>query len=151
MGANNVVTLVGKYGGESSFSGAGAGGLATAVAVVSDLLALSQQDGSERAQVWESGTVVGAPARPYYLRFVVKDRPGILASISASLARQSINLDAVLQEPGYRKDALPFVITVEPCEESALRAAMSEIGNQDFNAKPPLVMPILLQEKPLDA
>ena len=38
LGANNVVTIYGKYGGESAFSGAGAGGPATAVAVVSDLL-----------------------------------------------------------------------------------------------------------------
>src|SRR6266545_1481230 len=44
MGANNVVTIGGQYGGESSFSGAGAGGPATAVAVVSDLLALTQRD-----------------------------------------------------------------------------------------------------------
>ena len=58
---------------------------------------------------------------PYYLRFVVHDRPGILASIAAALARQGVNLDAVLQEPGYPKDALPFVITVEPCAEAALR------------------------------
>ncbi len=57
------------------------------------------------------------PARPYYLRFVVRDRPGILAAIAAALARQDVNLDAVLQEPGYPKDALPFVITVEACEE----------------------------------
>src|SRR5262245_55576723 len=41
-GANNVVSVYGRYGGESSFSGAGAGGPATAVAVVSDLLALTQ-------------------------------------------------------------------------------------------------------------
>src|SRR5919106_4199026 len=40
-GANNVVTIFGQFGGESSFSGAGAGGPATAVAVVSDLLALA--------------------------------------------------------------------------------------------------------------
>ena len=68
------------------------------------------------------------PARPYYLRFVVRDRPGILASIAAALARQGINLDAVLQEPGYPKEALPFVITVEACEEAALRAAMQDIA-----------------------
>ncbi len=34
MGANNIVTVAGHYGGENSFSGAGAGGPATAVAVV---------------------------------------------------------------------------------------------------------------------
>ncbi len=46
MGANNVVTHLRPYGGESTFSGAGAGGPATAVAVVSDLLALTQRSGT---------------------------------------------------------------------------------------------------------
>lgn len=143
MGANNVVTIVGHYGGENSFSGAGAGGPATAVAVVSDLLSLTQRT-HERGEEWPAGTITPPPARPYYLRFVVRDRPGILASIAASLARQGINLDAVLQEPGYPKDALPFVITVEACEEAPLKAALQEIARSDFNAEPPLALPMLL-------
>ena len=147
MGANNVVTIGGQYGGESSFSGAGAGGPATAVAVVSDLLALTQRD-RDHGEEWVPATVVAPPARPYYLRFVVRDHPGILASIASSLARQGINLDAVLQEPGYPKDSLPCVITVEACEEAALRAAMDEIARADFHAEPPLALPMLLGDDP---
>ncbi len=147
-GANNVVTISGQFGGESSFSGAGAGGPATAVAVVSDLLALSGHRGNgEHTEVWLPGTLVASPPRPYYLRFVVHDRPGILATIAAALARQDINLDAVLQEPGYPKDALPFVITVEACEEAALRAAVEDITEADFHAQPPLALPMLLGEQ----
>jgi homoserine dehydrogenase len=143
MGANNVVTIGGQYGGESSFSGAGAGGPATAVAVVSDLLALTQRD-RDHGEEWLPGRVVAPPARPYYLRFIVQDRPGILASIASKLAKEGINLDAVLQEPGYPKDRLPFVITVEPCEESALKAALKEITTESFHAEPPLALPMLL-------
>jgi homoserine dehydrogenase len=144
-GANNVVTILGQFGGESSFSGAGAGGPATAVAVVSDLLALaSRTRSSEHAEEWSAGTVVRPPALPYYLRFVVHDRPGLIASIAASLARQGINLDALLQEPGYPKEALPFVITVEECDEEALRTAIGEIARLDFHAEAPLALPMLL-------
>jgi len=147
-GANNVVTIFGQFGGESRFSGAGAGGPATAVAVVSDLLALAgQARNGEHAEQWLPGTVVPPPVRPYYLRFVVRDRPGILASIAAALARQDINLDAVLQEPGYPKDALPFVITVEACDEAALRVAVEDIGRADFHAEPPLALPMLLGDQ----
>ncbi|MEQ1757634.1 MAG: homoserine dehydrogenase [Vicinamibacterales bacterium] len=143
QGANNVVTLFGRYGGESSFSGAGAGGPATGVAVVSDLLGLAHRvpDGGDS---WTSASIVAPPARPYYLRFVVRDQPGILASIAAALAQQGINLDAVLQEPDYPKDALPFVITVEPCEERHLVTALEEIGRADYHAEPPLALPLLL-------
>lgn len=143
MGANNVVTISGHYGGENSFSGPGAGGLATAVAVVSDLLSLTQRT-HDRSEEWPAGSVTGAPPRPYYLRFVVYDRPGILASIAAALAGQGINLDAVLQQPGYPKNALPFVITVEASEEASLTAALDEIGRFEFNAEPPLSLPMLL-------
>ena len=143
MGANNVVTISGHYGGQNSFSGAGAGGPATAVAVVSDLLSLTQRI-QDRSEEWPSGAVTSPSPRPYYLRFVVHDRPGILSSIAAALAGHGINLDAVLQQPGYPKDALPFVITVEACEEAPLRAALDEIARFDFHAEPPLSMPMLL-------
>jgi homoserine dehydrogenase len=145
MGANNVVTITGHYGGENSFSGAGAGGPATAVAVVSDLLSLTQRD-RDHGEEWAPARIVPPPPRPYYLRFVVEDRPGILASIAASLASQGINLDAVLQEPGYPKDTLPFVITVEDCEEAALASALGEIGEADYHAEPPLALPMFLNE-----
>ena len=87
------------------------------------------------------------PARSYYLRFIVKDRPGIVASITAALARHGINVDALVQEPGFSKDHLPFVVTVEPCEQTALDAACREIDAEDFHAEPPLVMPVLPGEE----
>ena len=143
-GANNVVTIYGKYGGESSFSGAGAGGPATAVAVVSDLLALTQGGRQNETEEWSPASFVAPPPLPYYLRFIVKDRPGILAAISTAMAKYDVNLDAVLQEPGYPKDRLPFVITVEPCEEAALLEALGELSDADWHAEPPLALPRLL-------
>jgi homoserine dehydrogenase len=145
LGANNVVTIYGQYGGESAFSGAGAGGPATAVAVVSDLLALTQRLPHD-AEEWKPATILAPPARPYYLRFVVKDRPGILATIAGALAAQHVNLDAVLQETGYPKDRLPFVITIEACEEAALVGALHQIGAADWHAEPPLALPMLVGE-----
>jgi homoserine dehydrogenase len=144
QGANNVVSISGKYGGQSSFSGAGAGGPATAVAVVSDLLALTQTRRGDRAESWAETTLTAPPPRHYYLRFVVHDRPGIIAHIAAALAQQGVNLDALLQEPGYPKDRLPFVITVEPCEEAALAAALEQITRAEWHAEPPLALPMLL-------
>lgn len=144
VGANNVVSVFGQYGGESSFSGAGAGGPATAVAVVSDLLALTRQRTANGAESWTRQSLSAPPPRSYYLRFVVHDRPGILAFIASALAAQGVNVDALLQEPGYPKDLLPFVITVEPCTEAALTAALGQIAAADWHAAPPLALPMLI-------
>jgi homoserine dehydrogenase len=57
-----------------------------------------------------------------------------------------VNLDAVLQEPGYPKDALPFVITVESCEDGALTDALGEMASEDWHAEPPLALPLLTDE-----
>ena len=55
----------------------------------------------------------------FTLDFVIQgpQAPFFLAAERGYYAREGINLDAVLQEPGYPKDRLPFVITVEACEE----------------------------------
>jgi len=138
------VSIYGKYGGETSFSGAGAGGLATAVAVVSDLLSLTAERRRHEVEEWLPGSPAAPPPMPYYLRFVVHDKPGILAFIAAALARQGVNLDALLQEPGYPKDQLPFVITLEPCAEAQLHAALAEISKTEWHAVPPLALPMLV-------
>ncbi|HYJ94983.1 MAG TPA: ACT domain-containing protein, partial [Vicinamibacterales bacterium] len=105
---------------------------------------LTQGGRQNEAEEWSPASFVAPPPLPYYLRFIVKDRPGILAAISTAMAKYDVNLDAVLQEPGYPKDRLPFVITVEPCEEDALLEALGELSDADWHAEPPLALPRLL-------
>ena len=88
-------------------------------------------------------SITEAPPRPYYLRFVVKDKPGILSTAATALSKQHVNVDALLQEPGYPKDRLVFVITVEACPEAALRKAMADISAAEWHAEPPVAMPML--------
>ena len=82
----------------------------------------------------------------HYIRFIVKDRPGIVAEIAGGLARQRINIGALLQRPGFPEDRLPFVVTVEPCATSALRRALEEIGKMDCLIEPPVELQILEPE-----
>jgi hypothetical protein len=46
------------------------------------------------------------------------------------------------------KDSLPFVITVEACEESAINKAIQAISKEDFHAEPPVALPMLLGDDP---
>ena len=49
---------------------------------------------------------------PHYVRFVVRDRPGIVAEVAATFAKYGIGIDALLQKPGYPRSALPFIMTL---------------------------------------
>jgi len=141
-GTENMVMTTGHYGGEVVFSGHGAGGHPTAVAVVSDLVNLVH--GSRRIEVpSEPATITTELEVPHYIRFLVNDRPGIVAGIATALAAEGINLNAILQKPNFPLDRLPFVITVEPCRTSALRRALVEIGKMDALLEKPLDLQIL--------
>jgi len=138
----NMVLVSGKYGGDVVFSGHGAGGNPTAVAVVSDLISLAH--GSRAADLPSRAALLsGEFELRHYIRFVVKDRPGIVAEIAGALASEKINIDALFQRPGYEKGNLPFVVTVEPCAASALRRALDRVSHAGWLAQPPLDMPIL--------
>jgi len=148
-GSLNLVLSSGKYGGQTAFSGHGAGGHSTAVAVVSDLLDIARGRHGDNARPEVAADVLpvsGNFASAYYLRFTVRDRPGIVAAIANALAAHAINIDALLQKPGFDKDALPFVVTLEQCPAEQLEAAMQDIRKLDFLVHAPLTMPILTKE-----
>jgi homoserine dehydrogenase len=184
-GSKNLVMATGIYGGETVFGGHGAGGHPTAVAVVSDILAIARkkavQDQSMQDQAvrdhatQQSSNSVDAPKkqtaenfenlkkndgenmRPHlktpevtsdfiskhYLRFVVKDRPGIIASLATILAQHKVNIDSVRQKPHSPKAHLPLMITLEECPTSLVDQALHQIDALDFMAQPCLRLPIL--------
>jgi len=146
-GGRNLVIATGTYGGETVFGGHGAGGHPTAVAVVSDILAIarSKQAGmSEAGQpVEKTPTVTADFTTKHYLRFLVKDRPGIIASLATILSQCGINIDAVVQKPGCPKSHLPFLITLEECKATLVEQALKQINALDFLVQPCLHLPIL--------
>ena len=144
-GSQNVVVVDGAHGGETAFRGFGAGGDPTAVAIVSDLEAIARA-GVTAPRSWRPAAEARVEAdfeAPQYLRFVIVDQPGIIASLAGVFLRHGLNIDSVLQEPDWPKSALPFVVTLEPCSSGAVQAALAEIEAFDFHARPPVWMPIL--------
>jgi homoserine dehydrogenase len=143
----NLVMTSGEYGGDVAFLGAGAGGEPTAVAVVSDLMFVAENLAAgarpQRALQLASPQVSCDFETPWYLRLVVKDQPGIIASLASILSAHRLNIDAVLQKPGFEKTALPFVITLEPCRDEQLQPALHEMSALPFAVRPCLCLPIL--------
>jgi homoserine dehydrogenase len=146
-GSQNLVMATGTYGGETVFGGHGAGGHPTAVAVVSDILAIArsrQATTSYAGQpVEKTPTVTADFTTKHYLRFLVKDRPGIIANLATILSGCGINIDSVLQKPGCPKSHLPFLITLEECKASLVEQALKQISSLDFLVQPCLHLPIL--------
>ena len=146
-GSQNLVMATGTYGGETVFGGHGAGGHPTAVAVVSDILAIarSRQGGMSYAgqPVEKTPTVTADFTTKHYLRFLVKDRPGIIANLATILSGCGINIDSVLQKPACPKSHLPFLITLEECKASLVEEALKQINSLDFLVQPCLHLPIL--------
>ncbi|HZT71264.1 MAG TPA: homoserine dehydrogenase [Terriglobia bacterium] len=151
-GSTNGILLIGNKGGTTTLTGRGAGGEPTGVAVLSDVVEIARaivSGGSGSTPLgyseWHERPI-GGPTRElvsFYLRLVVRDRPGILARVCATLGRHRINIDSVLQEPGMPKEHLPFVMTLEPTLESRVRFAVREIARFPFLVQPPLVLPFV--------
>jgi homoserine dehydrogenase len=148
-GSENLVTLRGQYGGETTFGGLGAGGEPTAVAVMSDLLAIAREAVPFRSRtVADRAEVSPDFTSAFYVRFTVADRPGIIAALAAVFARHDINIDAILQEPGFPAGRRPFVVSLDPAPASAIDRAIEEMSQCDFHGEPPVVLPVLSSTAP---
>lgn len=148
-GTQNMVVATGRFGGDTVFSGHGAGGDPTAVAVVSDLLAVAQGCTTVQLPV-RKRAVISDFLAPHYLRFVVDDKPGIVSAISGALAKVGANIDSLLQRPGYPKHRLPFVVTTEPCLTSTIEEAVRSIASMDCMLEKPLCLQMLVADDNAD-
>ena len=148
-GPFNAVQVSTSRGGDFVFTGRGAGGDPTATAVLADLVEIARRGAEPRVPPFGAGELAPfAPAgpadfvAPFYLRFVVRDRPGILAELASVLARHDVNVDAVFQAPWSEKSALPFVVTLEPVDEGRLGRALVDLAALPFHVEAPLALPM---------
>lgn len=151
-GAYNAIWIRGAYGEDTFYYGRGAGPKPTGVAVVSDLMRVAREirfGSPERVSPFAHERLgeykplpLTAQALPYFVRFRVEDKAGIIAALAAILAKHNIGIDAVLQLPREDWRDLPFVITTEPAKEQSIRDALVEIRGLDFLVDSPLAMPM---------
>ena len=130
-GVMNAVEVESDYAGRLFFSGPGAGSLATASAVVSDLGLIARNQGSVYPSLMGTEKLgVSYPDQSTsccYLRFDVVDEKGIFARITGALSDSGISIDEVFQKNRDGGRASIVMIT-HPAREKDLEDCLSNVG-----------------------
>lgn len=138
-GAKNALYVHSYALGSSMYYGAGAGMMPTAVSVVSDLIEIARniQAGvtgalplrSYRSLVHRPVLDIGTLRSRYYLRFAVRDRPGVLGQIMTLLGEHQVSIAQVTQDPPSEDDKpVRVVVRTHEASERDVRAALARIG-----------------------
>lgn len=176
-GATNAIFFKGKRSASSDgqgrdwnyvFVGPGAGGGPTAVALMGDVLELAQgRTTGSPGPLRLAGKIGLQPEEEirasFYIRFVVKDKTGIVADISQIFGSQGIHISEVWQLNHTRDElaglvkhyklsvkpdqVLPFVITLEQATVGQIRKALEIIRRKDFILAEPVCLPIWIEAK----
>jgi len=144
-GVMNGVLIHANAVGPTLYSGAGAGGNATASAVIADLVDVARSlDVSAANRMpplgFQSAAMSDAPVlamdeveTAYYLRLTAEDHPGVLADITRILSSRGISIEALLQkevsDPAH--DLVPIVLLTQRIKEKEMNAAIAEIEALD--------------------
>jgi homoserine dehydrogenase len=135
--AFNIVKVVGDAVGEVILLGRGAGAMPTASAVVGDVIdtVLGRAKTTfDTLQLWSKDRPAKTIKNPAdicgknYLRFLVDDRPGVLAEISGILGQHGISIASVLQQEAKTENApVTLIIMTHTAREGDTLAALAKI------------------------
>lgn len=148
-GVSNAVVIEGAPIGRLLLEGPGAGGPATASAVIADLADVATT--SARPAFGRTVAdltplqVVPSAANHYaaYLRLTVKDRSGVLAEIAALLSAQQISLAHVIQHGREPEDAVPLIVITHETSQQRLNSALERINRLESVCAPTQCLRIL--------
>lgn len=148
-GVMNGISVVGDRVGETLYYGPGAGGNATASAVVANIIDIVRSGKRSPMLGFNHPLEEGLRLKKsedirskYYLRLRVSDKPGILAQITSLFADHSISIEAVIQRPSETECAHLLFATHEATERS-FHALMSELELLDAVLETPFMIRIV--------
>lgn len=148
-GSLNAVVAEGNFVGRLFFQGAGAGDGPTASAVVADLIDVAREEyGPPLAMPTDSlarpgSADPGARIGRAYLRFKVKDRPGVLAEIAAAMRDAGVSIESMIQRAAASADDVLVAIVTHPGEQRCVAQTLEKLAGSDSLSGPPMVMHIL--------
>ena len=130
-GSTNIIAIEGEEIGTTIFSGPGAGMGPTASSVVSDLVAIASRkskstflNGDKSNSGNRDKTLTKKSS--FYLRFVLKDKPGVIARLSGKLGNCGISINQMKQKP-LPKQKATLIMTTHKTVRKNLEKALNEI------------------------
>lgn len=135
-GVDNALSVRGNFVGDLLFSGKGAGGDATASAVVGDLIEVARKIrfGGARFGETPAGSAICLPIEDlvtaYYVRLIVEDKPCVLGKIATIFGSEKISL-ASMQMKVLAEGEGEIVFLTHCCQEGSIRRALERLAEQD--------------------
>lgn len=154
-GVTNAVALESDILGELLMVGPGAGGDATASAVLGDITDIAKsRPGAQEVPVLGRPAHLLEPYRQaemqsheggYFIRLTVQDRTGVFASIATRMAENAISLESIVQhskEPATPGRPQTIILVTHATMESAVRKAVDAIQREGYLIGEPQVIRI---------
>jgi homoserine dehydrogenase len=150
-GICNAIYVSSDLAGDLLFYGPGAGQMSAASGVVADLVDLTQdiKAGLFRPtlNILPDNAIkrlrkIDESKSRYYIRFMAKDQPGVLAKISGILARNNISIASVTQKERRRASVVPIVMIIHEAKERSLRLALEAINHLNVIKQKPVAIRI---------
>ena len=153
-GVLNAVEFHGEPVGSVLAVGPGAGGGATSSAVLSDLIDIAAGRGGlpfgQSINTLVDANAVkncAGPDKPFYVRLMVVDQPGVLATLTGILQKHSISVEGLLQQGRAPGNAVALVMTTHETSVANLGIALDEMEKLPIVRAKPVAMPIVLADK----
>jgi len=136
-GVMNAVSVVGDAVGQTMFYGPGAGGDATASAVIADIIEIARGNtgpmlGYKRGLEKDLKLLDASDIETrYYLKLKVTDKSGVLASVTSVLSENKISISSVLQKESKVENRVRLLLTTHKCKESDIKKAIDKLKELD--------------------
>ncbi|MBU1996178.1 MAG: homoserine dehydrogenase, partial [Candidatus Omnitrophica bacterium] len=130
----NAVYLDADPLGKILLSGEGAGKMAAASGVISDLINFASKGADRKliCNLYDENTKLSLGniddvETKFYIRFLAADKPGVLSKISGILGKQGISINSLTQKAHNKTAAVPVVMLTDYTTEKKLRTALNAI------------------------
>ncbi len=147
-GVLNAVIINGFPVGQSIIQGEGAGPAATTSALVSDISSILRGNikfpfsisNKERKKLKFKD--ISERSFSAYLKFVVKDKSGVLSNITKVFSKKNVSIKRLIQNPNKNKESSSIIIITHISKDKSLNSILQSIGKKNYVIKKPKLIRI---------